>query len=341
MPKSNTIPAAVVFGCAGLSLTRAEQDLFAAVNPLGLILFARNIDTPEQVRTLVRAFRSCVGRDDAPVLIDQEGGRVQRLRPPHWRAAPTGQIFAALAERDRSAAEEALYLNFRLIGQELADLGIDVDCAPVLDIPVTGAHDVIGDRAYGQTAEQVAALGRCVMNGLLDSGVLPIVKHIPGHGRAAVDSHQGLPVVNAPYAALEEQDFLPFQALADAPWGMTAHIVYSAIDALPATISPKIIDTVIRDRIGFQGVLASDDISSNMKALPGTYAERAVASLRAGCDLVLHCDGDFEGMQQVAAVVPSLSQEACARLERANKARRCCPPLYVAATLKRLDALLA
>lgn len=314
--------------------------MFAAVNPLGLILFARNIDTPEQVKALVAEFRACVGREDAPVLIDQEGGRVQRLRPPHWRAAPTGQTFAALAARDRAAAEEALYLNFRLIGQELADLGIDVDCAPVLDIPVPGAHDVIGDRAYGQTSEQVAALGRCVMNGLLDSGVLPVIKHIPGHGRAGVDSHQGLPTVDASQADMEQQDFAPFKALADAPWGMTAHIVYSALDSLPATISPKIIDTVIRNRIGFQGVLASDDISSNMKALPGTYAERTQASLRAGCDLVLHCDGNLDGMRQVAEVVPALTQEALARLEQAARAKRSVP-LDVAAALQRLDALLA
>ncbi|TAN54887.1 MAG: glycoside hydrolase family 3 protein, partial [Magnetospirillum sp.] len=262
MAANNPPPAAAIFGCAGLVLSEEERRFFAGANPLGFILFARNIESPEQVRVLVTALRASVGRADAPVLIDQEGGRVQRLRPPHWRKAPPGEPFARLAARDPAAAHEALRLNFRLIGRELADLGIDVDCAPVLDVPVAGAHDVIGDRAYGRTAALVSALAGEVMEGLLDEGVLPVIKHIPGHGRAMVDSHLALPVVEASRAELEAQDFPPFHALRHAPWAMTAHVVYTALDAAaPATTSAKVIAEVIRGAIGFNGVLVSDDLS--------------------------------------------------------------------------------
>ncbi|ARJ65389.1 beta-hexosaminidase [Magnetospirillum sp. ME-1] len=314
---------AAIFGCSGLVLTPAEREFFQRVNPLGFILFARNVDSPDQVKALVDSLRHCVGRADAPVLIDQEGGRVQRLKPPHWRKAPPGEPFAALAARDLDAAREALRLNFRLIGAELADLGIDVDCAPVLDVPIPGAHDVIGDRAYGRTAQSVIDLAGAVIDGLLDEGVLPVIKHIPGHGRAMVDSHLDLPVVDTPLAELESQDFPPFHAYRHAPWAMTAHVVYTALDAArPATTSRVVIDKVIRGAIGFDGLLISDDLS--MKALGGSFEDRTRASLEAGCDVVLHCNGDMAEMTAIASELRPLSAAAEVRVAHglANKRQR-------------------
>ena len=338
MPGSRTPPSAAVFGCAGLTLSDDERRFFAAVRPLGFILFARNIQSPDQVRALVAALRESVDRADAPVLIDQEGGRVQRLRPPHWRAAPPGAAFAELASRDAAKGREALYLNFRLIGRELAELGIDVDCAPVLDVPVPGAHDVIGDRAYGLRPSQVADLGRVVCEGLLDEGVLPVIKHIPGHGRAMVDSHLSLPVVDVSRAELEAEDFPSFRALNDAPWAMTAHVVYTALDdRAPATTSAKVIGEVIRGLIGFDGVLVSDDLS--MKALGGSFEDRTRGSLDAGCDLVLHCNGDMAEMQAVAAALRPLSEIARERLARASGMKRHAAPLDAMAATK-VDMLL-
>lgn len=340
MPASSTPPAAAVLGCAGLTLSDAEKRFFQRVNPLGFILFARNVDSPDQVRALVDDLRACVGRADAPVLIDQEGGRVQRLRPPHWRKAPAGEPFARLAARDVDGAREALRLNFRLIGRELADLGIDVDCAPVLDVPIPGAHDVIGDRAYGLEPGQVALLGRACCDGLLDEGVLPVIKHIPGHGRAMVDSHLALPVVEASRAELETQDFLPFRALADAPWAMTAHVVYKAIDPdRPATTSAKVIGEIIRGVIGFENVLVSDDLS--MKALGGSFEDRTRAALDAGCDLVLHCNGDMAEMEAIAAAVRPLTQIAQERVARAALQKRSPGSLDVAAAMARVEQALA
>lgn len=340
MPASNSIPAAGIFGCASLTLSDQERRFFQAVNPLGFILFARNVDNPDQVRALVADLRASVGRADAPVLIDQEGGRVQRLKPPHWRKAPAGAPFAALAGRDLDLAKEALRLNFRLIGRELADLGIDVDCAPVLDVPVPGAHDVIGDRAYGLTPAMVAELGRAVCDGLLDEGVLPVVKHIPGHGRSMVDSHHDLPVVEATRAELEAQDFPPFKALADAPWAMTAHVVYKAIDAHgPATTSARVIGEIIRGIIGFQGVLISDDLS--MKALGGRFEDRTTASLDAGCDVVLHCNGEMDEMAAIASVLRPLTEVAQERIAMAARRKRLPQALDVVAALSRIDGLLA
>ncbi|CAA7623720.1 beta-N-acetylhexosaminidase [Magnetospirillum sp. UT-4] len=340
MPASDAPPAAAIFGCAGPVLNAAERAFFARVRPLGFILFARNIETPDQVRALVAELRASVGRADAPVLIDQEGGRVQRLRPPHWRKAPPGAAFAALAGRDKAAALEAVRLNFRLIGRELADLGIDVDCAPVLDVPVPGAHDVIGDRAYGLDPAQVAELGRACCDGLLDEGVLPVVKHIPGHGRAMVDSHLALPVVEAGRAELEAADFPPFRALADQPWGMTAHVVYKAIDAdRPATTSARVIGEVIRGLIGFQGFLVSDDLS--MKALGGSFEDRTRAALDAGCDAVLHCNGEMAEMEAVAAAMTPLDGIAEERLARAAKMKRVPQALDVADVSARIDGMLA
>ena len=288
-------PTAAIYGCAGLSLSAAEEAFFRAANPFGFILFARNCEAPDQVRDLVVALRATVGRPDAPVLIDQEGGRVARLKPPHWRNAPPASFFGRLASHDRQRAQEALRLNIQLIAAELTDLGIDVDCLPLLDLQFPGAHDIIGDRSFGGDPELVADLGGIVCETLLASGVMPIVKHIPGHGRARVDSHKELPVVGTARAELEATDFRPFQLLADAPWAMTAHVVYSDLDAeRPATTSPDVIAGVIRGAIGFDGLLVSDDLS--MEALQGGLGARAEATLGAGCDVVLHCNGNPEEM---------------------------------------------
>jgi len=339
LPAAKTPPAAAIFGCSGLALTEAERDFFRRTDPLGFILFARNVADPTQVKALVNSFRETVGRPDAPVLIDQEGGRVQRLKPPHWRKAPPGEPFAALAVRDLEAAREALRLNFRLIGAELADLGIDVDCAPVLDVPIPGAHDVIGDRAYGRTAESVITLAGEVIDGLLDEGVLPVIKHIPGHGRAMVDSHLDLPVVDTPLAELEGQDFPPFHAFRHAPWAMTAHVVYTALDAArPATTSRVVIDKVIRGAIGFDGLLISDDLS--MKALGGSFEDRTRASLEAGCDVVLHCNGDMAEMVAIASELRPLSAAAEVRVAHGLAQKRKRVPFDRKAAEERVEALL-
>lgn len=313
--------APVVVGCAGTTLTADEQALFAKHKPYGFIVFARNIDNPAQLRALVESFRAAVGNPDAPVLIDQEGGRVARLKPPHWPVFPPAAQFGNQFASDPQGARQAAYENARAIGAELFALGIDVDCAPVADLPVAGAHDVIGDRAYGFTPDVVAALAEATMQGLIDAGVLPVVKHIPGHGRARSDSHLELPVVEADRATLEQSDFQPFLALKHAPWAMTAHIVYTAYDkALPATISPTVIRDVIRGHIGFDGVLISDDLT--MKALSGSLADLAKASLNAGCDLVLHCSGKHDEMVGLLPALPAMSQEAARRIHHAATQKR-------------------
>jgi beta-N-acetylhexosaminidase len=311
-------PNAILFGCAGERLSAAELSFFAKADPLGLILFRRNCAVPEQVRALVTEFRACVGREDAPVLIDQEGGRVARLQPPHWRRYPAA---ARLAELPDPQAEEAARLGARLIADDLAALGVTVDCLPVLDLPVAGADNVIGDRAYGGDPARVARLGRAACEGLLAGGVLPVVKHMPGHGRAKVDSHHDLPVVDAGERTLYDTDFAPFRALADMPWAMTAHIVYSAVDPRqPATMSRQVIDRVIRGAIGFDGVLASDDIG--MGALAGTVGDRVRGSLEAGCDLVLHCSGKLDEMAAAVEATSPLTPAAAARLARGEALRR-------------------
>ena len=328
---------AIVLGCAGPTLTADERALFAAVQPLGFILFGRNCERPDQVSRLVADLRAAVGRDAAPVLIDQEGGRVQRLGPPHWRAAPPAAAFGALADRNR--AREATRLNARLIAHDLAALGIDVDCAPVLDVPATGADAVIGDRAFGPDPAVVADLGRAFAAGLVAGGVAPVIKHVPGHGRAEADSHRALPVVAAPREALARSDFAPFRALADAPWAMTAHVVYAALDDRPATLSPTVIAEVIRGEIGFSGALLGDDLS--MAALTGRLEDRAAAALAAGCDAVLHCTGDLAEMRRLAAAVGRLSPPAAERVARALAARRPAEPFDPASGARRLAALMA
>jgi len=322
LPRSNP-PSAVIYGCAGKVLTDAEKAFFAEIDPLGFILFARNIESPDQVRALVGALRETVGRE-APVLIDQEGGRVQRLKPPHWMARPPMVEFGQLAARDLPRARHAARLNAHLIAAELRSLGIDVDCAPLIDVPVDGSDNIIGDRAFGSDPMLVADLGRAVMDGLLDGGVMPIVKHIPGHGRATVDSHKALPVVATSRAELERSDFVPFRSLRDAPWAMTAHVIYSAYDDLrPATLSPVVIKDVIRGFIGCDAVLLSDDLS--MHALSGSFEDRARESLLAGCDVVLHCNGDMDEMKGVAAGLRPLDDAGQMRLAEAEEKRRILP----------------
>jgi beta-N-acetylhexosaminidase len=301
--------SACVFGCAGPALGPEEAAFFRDVQPWGFILFGRNIETPDQIRALVASLRETVGRPNAPILVDQEGGRVQRLGPPHWPRMPPGRAYAR-------AGPEIARLGGRLIARDLLALGINVDCAPVLDVPTIGAHDIIGDRAYGTEPANVLASARAFGEGLIAGGVAPIIKHIPGHGRAGADSHLDLPVVDAPLADLDAHDFAPFRALADMPMAMTAHVVYAAIDAeRPATTSPAVIDRVIRGMIGFDGLLISDDLS--MKALGGDYTGRVRACLDAGCDVVLHCNGGLDEMRAVAAGARPLAGRPLERAEAA------------------------
>src|SRR6478735_11106610 len=290
---------AFITGIEGTALSAAERSFLRAQLPWCFILFKRNIETRQQVADLVRDLRETTADPDAPVLIDQEGGRVQRLGPPEWPAYPPGAAYAALYRNDPSEGLAAAKLGARLIAADLAALGITVDCLPLADVPVAGADAVIGDRAYGTTPDQVAAICRAVVEGLAEGGVLPVLKHIPGHGRATADSHKLLPVVDTARAELEKTDFAAFRPLADLPLAMTAHVVFSAIDATnPATTSARMIDDVIRGVIGFQNLLMSDDLSMN--ALHGTLKERAQASIAAGCDMLLHCNGNLSEMEEVA-----------------------------------------
>jgi beta-N-acetylhexosaminidase len=334
-----TAPRAAILGLEGPRLKPEERRFFADSQPLGFILFKRNCENPAQLKELVGELRAAVGRQDCPVLIDQEGGRVARLGPPNWRQPPAAITFARLAERDLDLGGEAARLNARLMAADLADAGITVDCAPVLDIPVPGAHDVIGDRAHGSAPGLVATLGRAVCEGLLEGGVLPVVKHIPGHGRAAADTHVALPVVTASEAELQRTDFAPFRALNDMPWAMTGHVVYAAIDAAaPATTSRGVIERVVRGHIGFRGLLVSDDLSMN--ALEGTVAERARAALDAGCDVVLHCNGRMDEMAAVAGATPPLGEAGMARWERGESLRHAPAAFDRAKAASRLAELL-
>jgi beta-N-acetylhexosaminidase len=310
-------PRAVILGCSGEHLSADESRFFGAADPVGFILFRRNCRSPDQVRELVAALRGAIGRSDAPILIDQEGGRVARLRPPFWRLYPSAARLGSLPDPQ---AEVAIRLGARLIADDLRDLGITVDCLPVLDIPIAGAHPVIGDRAYGTEPGRVTKLARAACHGLLEGGVLPVIKHIPGHGRARVDSHHACPVVETEIDELSRTDFAPFHALAAMPWAMSAHIVYRAIDmTAPATLSRRVISEVIRGVIGFDGVLVSDDLS--MHALGGDIAERAGRALAAGCDLVLHCNADPSEMEAIVAAAGPISTRAAERLARAAAMR--------------------
>ncbi len=331
---------AFITGVSGLSLTAEERVFLRDTQPWGFILFKRNVQSPTQVSELVSDLRSVIDVDDAPVLIDQEGGRVQRLGPPHWPAYPPGAVFAALYQQDHDLGLRAAWLSARLIAADLADLGIDVDCLPLADVPVPGANDVIGNRAYGSTPEQVAAIARAVTGGLAAGGVLPVLKHIPGHGRANADSHHQLPVVTATGEELERTDFAAFRPLADLPMAMTAHVVFNAIDpAHPATTSATMIDRVIRRSIGFQGLLMSDDVSMN--ALAGSIAERSHAAISAGCDVILHCNGKLDEMREVAAQAPVLAGLALERASRVQAARTVAETLDRVAARAELDELVA
>lgn len=331
---------AAILGCAGPVLSVGERQFFRAADPLGFILFQRNCQAPEQVRRLVQDLRDAVDRAEAPVLIDQEGGRVARLRPPAWRNAPAAGRFGALAARDTETAIEAARLNAQLMGRELAGLGISVDCAPVLDLQFAGASNVVGDRGFSADPELVARLGRAVCEGLLASGITPVLKHMPGHGRAMVDSHHALPEVDAPLAALRQTDFVPFRRLSDMPWAMTSHVLYKTIDPeRPATMSPVVISDIIRGEIGFKGVLVSDDLS--MKALRGDLGDRTKRARAAGCDLALHCNGRLDEMRAVAAAAGSISTATGERLARGPAATAQLAPMNIVSAEARLDQLLA
>src|SRR3954463_791170 len=330
---------AFITGVSGTELTAAEREFIRGERPWGFILFKRNVETPAQVAALVAELRAVAGSPDAPVLIDQEGGRVQRLGPPHWPVYPPGAIFAGLYDTDSALGLKAARLSARLIAADLIDLGVTVDCLPLADVPVAGADAVIGNRAYGTEPGKVAAIARAVTEGLQQGGVLPVLKHIPGHGRATADSHFGLPTVDTGADELERTDFAAFQPLADLPMAMTAHVVFSALDpAQPATTSATIIRQVIRGGIGFQGLLMSDDVSMN--ALAGSLAERTRAIVNAGCDMVLHCNGKLDEMRDVARETPELTGEALNRPNRALASRKAPQPLDRKAVRAELDALM-
>lgn len=307
----------LITGLAAGSLSEGERRFLRETRPLGLILFARNCLAHDQIEALIGEALEAIGSDETLVLIDQEGGRVQRLRPPLGRELPPAAAYAACYESgapDEACADARSAA--RLVADDLRALGINTNCAPVLDLPVPGAHTIIGDRAYGATVEQVVRLGRAVAQGFMDGGVLPVIKHIPGHGRATKDSHLDLPVVDTPHAELSATDFAPFKALADIPSAMTAHVVFSAIDPdEPASTSQKVIDSVVRGEIGYGGLLMSDDLG--MHALKGAMRDRAAAVIRAGCDVALHCSGDLVEMEQAAAGVPPLAGAALRRADRA------------------------
>ncbi len=306
----------MILGCAGKTLNSDEIRFYGDERPWGFILFARNIGEPEQIRDLVASMRDSIGRPQAPVFIDQEGGRVQRLRPPIAPNYPAGASLGALYRSDRDAGLRAAWLLARLHAFDLLRLGITADCLPVLDVPIEGASDVIGTRAYGKEPESVTALGKAAAEGLLSGGVLPVMKHIPGHGRAFSDTHFELPTVDTPIEELRSHDFAPFKALSHLPIAMTAHVVYSAIDPTgPATTSEKVIREIVRGEIGFDGLLVSDDTS--MKALSGDFPSKAASILAAGCDLVLHCNGVMEEMTGIASRTTALEGKSLERADRA------------------------
>ena len=331
---------AAIYGLHGPELLAEEVDFFRDARPAGYILFKRNIETREQLRRLTDAIRDLEGHDEVPILIDQEGGRVARMRPPEWPAFPAGEAFDNLYQLAPSSAIEAARVNARALGLMLHEAGVNIDCLPMLDVRQPGATDIVGDRALGSEPMQVAALGRAILDGLTSAGVLGVVKHMPGHGRALVDSHLELPIVDANEEVLSI-DLEPFERLRDAAMGMTSHILYTAWDAeRPASQSPFIIHEIIRQRIGFDGFLMSDDIG--MEALSGDHGQRAAACVAAGCDVALHCDGKMENMLSVANAVGGISPEGEARLARAM-AMRFTPDdeMDFAEAVAKRDALLA
>ncbi|MDO9413790.1 MAG: beta-N-acetylhexosaminidase [Pseudolabrys sp.] len=330
---------AFITGLSGLTITANERSFLREAKPWGLIVFNRNISDPQQLTDLTEEFRDIVGWQ-APVLVDQEGGRVARLGPPHWPVYPPGVRYSEIYDRDPTSALATAKLAGRLIAADLAEVGIDTDCLPIADVPVPGHDPIIGDRAYGTSPGKVAEIANAVAQGLLAGGVLPVLKHLPGHGRANADSHLKLPVVDTPRGELEKTDFAAFVPLSELPLGMTAHVVFSAIDpASPATTSATMVSEVIRGFIGFKGLLMSDDVS--MGALSGTIADRSHAALAAGCDVVLHCNGDLNEMLQVAGAAPELDGVAAQRAEAALAARRAREDFDVAAARKIFNQMVA
>ena len=333
-------PRAMVLGCAGTVLDAAERRFMADADPAGFILFKRNCENPVQTQALIDSLREAVGWPDAPVLIDQEGGRVIRLGPPHWRAPPAPGLFGALAEIDGSAGARAAWLNARLVAADLYALGFSINCVPVLDLRFAGASRVVGDRSLGADPQLVARLGRAIADGSRAGGIVPAVKHLPGHGRATADSHAVLPHVDAPLKALRARDFVPFRSLNDMPVGLTAHVCYAALDPeRSGTLSPRVIGEAVRGVIGFDGLLVSDDLS--MGALTGSVGARAAAALDAGCDVALHCNGKRDEMEEMAASVPTLAGRARERFERMLAARNEPEAFDDGEGLRELDALLA
>src|SRR6202047_5384626 len=330
---------AFITGVSGPDLSAAEREFMRSERPWGFILFKRNIETPAQVSLLVRELRESINDPEAPVLVDQEGGRVQRFGPPHWPIYPPGAVFGALYDIDRALGLSAARLSARLIAADLLEPGVTVDCLPLADVPVPEADAVIGNRAYGTEPQKVAAIARAGTEGLEQGGILPVRKHIPGHGRATADTHFRLPVVDTPRTELERLDFAAFQPLADLPMAMTAHVVFSALDpAQPATTSATMVDQVIRGVIGFQGLLMSDDVSMN--ALAGSIAERTRAIFAAGCDVVLHCNGKLDEMRDVARETPELSGKALERARKALASRKPPKPFDRVAARAELDAVI-
>ena len=311
-------PSAAIYGFLGHTLSVDEIEFFKQKQPWGYILFARNIDTASQIRALTASLREISGRKNVPIFIDQEGGRVQRIKTPLAPPYPSGREIGDIYKTDKKRGLRAAWLMSRLHAFDLAAYGINADCLPVLDVPVEGAHDVIGNRAYSHDPFEVAEIGRAAAEGLIDGGILPVIKHIPGHGRGAADSHLDLPLVSTSHNELSKTDFVPFKALANMPLAMTAHITYSELDdKAPATLSKKVIKQIIRKEIGFDGLLMSDDVS--MKALSGDFASRTGAIFRAGCDIVLHCNGDLAEMAAVAAETGPLEGKSLKRAKRALK----------------------
>jgi beta-N-acetylhexosaminidase len=331
-------PRAFITGLSGLTLTADERAFLRDGRPWGLILFKRNIRDKTQVADLVREALGEIG-GAGPVLVDQEGGRVQRLGPPHWPVYPAGAAYGRLYDRDPHTGIAAARLGARLIAADLIEIGINVDCLPLADVPVGGAHSVIGDRAYGETPEKVAAIAGAVAEGLADGGVLPVLKHIPGHGRANADSHEKLPVVHADRTMLEATDFAAFRPLKRLPLAMTAHVVFTALDPVhPATTSATMISQVIRGFIGFDGLLMSDDVS--MGALSGSIAERTRASIAAGCDVVLHCNGRLDEMRAVAEAAPELAGDAHRRGAAALAVRKSPSGIDLVAARREFAAMM-
>ncbi len=332
--------SALIVGVAGTELSRDEAQFLKDARPAGFILFARNLRDHAQIRALISDVRTAVGADDLLVLIDQEGGRVQRLRPPLGRALPPAAVYGRLYAQDTGGAVAAAFEATRLLAADLIDLGINTDCAPVLDLPVPGAHDIIGDRAYAKTVDEIVALARAVGEGFMAGGVVPVIKHIPGHGRATADSHLALPVVTEPRAELTVTDFAPFRALRDMPSAMTAHVVFRDIDPdAPASTSPIVTAEIIRGEIGFDGLLMSDDLT--MKALTGPMRERAAAVIAAGSDLALHCSGDLPEMLAAAAGCGRLEGRSQARFDAAIKVTKATQPFDSSAAEAQLAKVLA